>query len=200
MTTHEPAPPATGQPLWHDGWYRFARHLASPNHGPRPTGTQVSLVVIHAISLPPGKFGGGHVQQLFTNQLDWDAHPYFQSIRGLAVSAHFFIGRTGELWQFVSADARAWHAGVSSFRGQDNCNDYSIGIELEGRDDGPFEPAQYDTLASVCAAITAAYPVRDLTGHEHVAPGRKHDPGPGFEWPALQRALGWPDRCFPEPV
>lgn len=198
MATPEPSSPSL--PLWQSGWYRFARHLASPNHGPRPPDTPVSLVVVHAISLPPGEYGGGHVQQLFTNQLDWDAHPYFQSIRGLAVSAHFFIGRTGELWQFVSADARAWHAGVSSFRGQDNCNDYSVGIELEGSEDGPFEPAQYETLASVCAAIAAAYPVRDLTGHEHVAPGRKRDPGPGFEWPALQRALGWPDRCFPEPV
>lgn len=197
MTAPEAGHP---QPLWQAGWYRFARHLPSPNHGPRPDGTAVSLVVIHAISLPPGEYGGGHVQQLFSNQLDWDAHPYFQSIRGLQVSAHFFIGRTGELWQFVSADARAWHAGVSSFRGRANCNDYSIGIELEGRDDSGFEPAQYDTLASVCAAIAAAYPVEDLTGHEHVAPGRKQDPGPGFNWPALQRALGWPDRCFPASV
>ena len=155
MTAPETPPPSP--PLWRDGWYRCARHLASPNHGPRPPGVAVSLVVVHAISLPPGKYGGDHVQQLFTNQLDWNTHPYFQSIRGLEVSAHFFIGRTGELWQFVSADARAWHAGVSSFRGRDNCNDYSIGIELEGTDDGPFEPAQYDTLASICAAITAAY-------------------------------------------
>ncbi len=197
-----PSGPASTRhpPLWQAGWYRFARHLPSPNHGPRPDGVSVDLVVVHAISLPPGQFGGGEVQALFTNALDWDAHPYFGTIRGLQVSAHFFIERTGALWQFVSADDRAWHAGQSSFRGRGNCNDFSVGIELEGTDHGPFEAAQYESLASVCSAIAQRHPVTHITGHEHIAPGRKQDPGPGFAWPALQRALGWPDQCFPDPA
>lgn len=189
--------PGATAPLWAQGWYRFARALPSPNCGPRPTAEAVSLVLVHSISLPPGEYGGDAVQQLFTNTLDWDAHPYYQGIRGLQVSAHFYIARTGALWQFVSCDARAWHAGASHFGGRDNCNDFSIGIELEGVEGGPFEPAQYESLASICAAIAAAYPVRHVAGHEHVAPGRKQDPGGGFDWPALQRALGWPSQCFP---
>jgi AmpD protein len=138
--------------LWHEGWYRYAHRLDSPNFGARPAGLAIDLIVIHAISLPPGQFGQGHVQELFTNQLDWQAHPYFESIRGLQVSAHFFIGRDGALWQFVASPDRAWHAGQSHYLGRDNCNDYSIGIELEGVDDGPFEAAQYETLSSLCAA------------------------------------------------
>lgn len=191
------APPAA---LWREGWYRYARRLDSPNFGPRPAGACIDLIVIHAISLPPGQFGTGRVHQLFTNTLAWQDHPYFESIRGLQVSAHFFIARDGALWQFVSCDDRAWHAGPSAYRGRSNCNDDSIGIELEGVDNGPFEPPQYETLTSLCAAIMQAHPVEHLAGHEHVAPGRKADPGPGFQWPRLQAALGLPDRCFPEPA
>ena len=128
---------------WDQGWYRDARRLDSPNFGPRPPGLAVDLVVLHSISLPPGDYGGPAVQQLFTNTLDWDAHPYFQQIRGLTVSAHFFVRRDGRLWQFVSCDARAWHAGASCHQGRDNCNDFSIGIELEGLEGERFEPAQY---------------------------------------------------------
>jgi len=155
------------------------------------------LVVLHSISLPPGEYGGAAVQQLFTNQLDWDAHPYFQQIRGLLVSAHFFVRRDGELWQFVSCDARAWHAGQSCHQGRDNCNDFSIGIELEGLEGGAFEPAQYAATAALCAAIGQQYPIRHVAGHEHVAPGRKFDPGAGFDWPRLRGALAWDDDFFP---
>ena len=183
--------------LWQEGWYRYARAQASPNFGPRPVSACIDLIVIHSISLPPGEFGNGQVQRLFTNQLDWNAHPYFQSIRGLQVSSHFFIARSGELWQFVSCDARAWHAGESDYRGKSNCNDDSIGIELEGLEGGRFEPAQYETLASVCAALLGHYPITYLAGHEHIAPGRKQDPGPGFEWSRLQDSLGLPAKCFP---
>ena len=189
--------PDTANALWDDGWYRFARRLASPNCGPRPAGAQVDLVVVHSISLPPGRYGGDEVQRLFTNTLDWDAHPYFQGIRGLAVSSHFYIRRGGELWQFVSCDARAWHAGVSQYRGRDNCNDDSVGIELEGLEGERFEPAQYEALAALCAALAAKYPVQHVAGHEHIAPGRKHDPGSGFDWQLLQQSLGWAQQCFP---
>lgn len=185
-------------PLWRKGWYRFARAMASPNFGPRPDGALIDLIVIHSISLPPGDFGNGNVQRLFTNQLDWDAHPYFEGIRGLQVSAHFFIARSGALWQFVGCDDRAWHAGQSTYRGRGNCNDDSIGIEMEGLEGASFEVAQYETLASVCAALLTAYPIAHLAGHEHVAAGRKQDPGPGFEWSRLQQTLGMPSQYFPE--
>lgn len=185
-------------PLWQDGgWYRFARHVRSPNFGPRPEGAQIDLVVLHSISLPPGQYGGDGVQRLFTNTLDWDAHPYFQTIRGLEVSAHFFVRRDGELWQFVDADARAWHAGASSWRGRENCNDDSIGIELEGLEGDTFEAAQYETLSSLLPALAQRYPIAHVAGHEHVAPGRKLDPGPGFDWGQLRAPLGWPDDFFP---
>ena len=193
--TNEPPPSPAG--LWRDGWYRFARPLRSPNVGPRPAGADIDLIVLHSISLPPGQYGGDEVQQLFTNRLDWDAHPYFGSIRGLEVSAHFYVRRNGELWQFVSCDDRAWHAGASSWRGRANCNDDSIGIELEGLEGETFEDAQYEALAALCAAIAQHYPVRHVAGHEHIAPGRKKDPGPGFEWALLKRDLGWPQDWFP---
>ena len=183
--------------LWRQGWYRHARALTSPNFGPRPAKARIDLLVLHAISLPPGQYNTGCVQQLFTNQLDWQAHPYFLQIQGLEVSAHFFIARGGELWQFVSCDERAWHAGASHYRGRSNCNDDSIGIELEGLDGQPFEDAQYESLASLAAALLVHYPIAHLAGHEHVAPGRKFDPGLGFEWQALQKSLGLPDRYFP---
>lgn len=189
------APAALG--LWSEGWYRFARAQVSPNCGARPGEALIDLVVIHSISLPPGEFGNGNVQRLFARQLDWDAHPYFGSIRGLEVSAHFFISRTGELWQFVSCDARAWHAGQSSYRGRDNCNNDSIGIELEGLEGGDFESVQYETLSGLCTAIMGRYPIAHIAGHEHIAAGRKCDPGPGFDWLSLQRALAAPDRYFP---
>lgn len=179
------------------GWLATARACPSPNFGPRPDGTLVDLIVIHSISLPPGQYGGPEVEQLFTNQLDWDAHPYFQQIRGLAVSAHFFIRRGGELVQFVDVASRAWHAGASHWRGRDNCNDHSVGIELEGLEGGCFEAAQYAALARLCAAIAMRLPIAHIAGHEHIAPGRKQDPGPGFDWAALQRDLGWIDAYFP---
>jgi N-acetyl-anhydromuramoyl-L-alanine amidase len=180
--------PAAG--LWQHGWYRCARQLESPNFGLRPEQAIIDLIVLHSISLPPGEYGNHNVQRLFTNQLDWEAHAYFQSIRGLAVSSHFFISRSGELWQFVSCDARAWHAGQSSYRGRSNCNDDSIGIELEGLEGETFEQPQYETLSALCAALMAQYPVAHIAGHEHIAPGRKQDPGPGFDWRLLDRSLG----------
>jgi len=185
------------RPLWSNGWYRFAHQQRSPNYGPRPPQARIDLLVIHSISLPPGQYGGDEVMALFANTLDWDAHPYFNSIRGLQVSAHFYIRRNGELWQFVSTDDRAWHAGVSQYRGRSNCNDDSIGIELEGLEGDSFEAAQYETLTSLVPAIAQAYPIRHIAGHEHIASGRKNDPGTGFSWPRLQRGTGWEARYFP---
>jgi N-acetyl-anhydromuramoyl-L-alanine amidase len=182
---------------WDGGWYRFARRLDSPNYGPRPQDAAIDLVVVHSISLPPGEYGGDGVQQLFTNTLDWNAHPYFKSIEGTEVSSHFYVRRGGELWQFVSCDDRAWHAGASSWRGRDNCNDFSIGIELEGLEGNTFEAAQYETLAGLVSAIAQRYPIEHIAGHEHVAPGRKIDPGPGFDWALLRRELAWADDRFP---
>ena len=193
-----PQPEADAGPaLWHGGWYGFAHRQPSPNFGKRPPGARVDLIVLHSISLPPGQFGGDEVQRLFCNTLDWQAHPYFKSIEDLKVSAHFYIRRNGELWQFVSCDDVAWHAGTSGYRGRSNCNDDSVGIELEGLEEGCFETAQYETLAGLCAAIAQHYPVLHVAGHEHIAPGRKQDPGSGFDWPALQRSLGWPTTYFP---
>lgn len=154
-------------------------------------------MVIHSISLPPGSYGGPEVEQLFTNQLDCAAHPYFERIRGLEVSAHFFIRRDGELVQFVDADARAWHAGTSYWRGRDQCNDDSIGIELEGLEGECFEQAQYTTLVSLCISLGERYPIAHVAGHEHIAPGRKQDPGPGFNWSELQTRLSWSSGCYP---
>jgi AmpD protein len=184
--------------LWLQGWYRFSRRMASPNFGPRPAAALIDLIVLHSISLPPGQYGGSEVQQLFTNQLDWNAHPYFSGIRGMEVSAHFYVRRNGELWQFVSCDDRAWHAGTSAWRGRSNCNDDSIGIELEGVEGAVFEDAQYETLASLCAAISQRYPITFVAGHEHIAPGRKLDPGPGFAWQRLRAELGWEEKTFPK--
>lgn len=198
MTWSDSPPPAARQPLWENGWYRPARALASPNFGPRPAGAQLDLIVIHSISLPPGEFGNGNVQRLFTNQLDWDAHPYFQSIRDLRVSSHFFITRAGVLWQFVACGDRAWHAGDSCYRGRSQCNDDSIGIELEGLEGSAFDRRQYEVLSELCAALLEAYPIAHIAGHEHIAPGRKKDPGAGFDWRWLQSALALPDPYFPQ--
>ena len=190
-------PPPPDDALWQQGWYRFAHRVDSPNFGPRPEGAQVDLVVVHSISLPPGVYGGDEVQRLFTNTLDWNAHPYFKQIEGMQVSAHFYVRRDGALLQFVSCDARAWHAGKSCWRGRENCNDDSVGIELEGLEGGTFEPVQYEALAAVCAAVGQHYPIRHVAGHEHIAPGRKKDPGENFDWALLQRELGWAAEMFP---
>ncbi|MFZ3126538.1 MAG: 1,6-anhydro-N-acetylmuramyl-L-alanine amidase AmpD [Rhodoferax sp.] len=186
--------------LWQDGWYRFARRLPSPNFGPRPAQAQIDLIVLHSISLPPGVYGGNQVQALFTNQLDWELHPYYKHIEGLQVSAHFYIQRGGEIWQFVSCDDRAWHAGVSHYRGRAQCNDDSIGIELEGLEGDTFESAQYEALEALCPALAQRYPIAHLAGHEHIAPGRKADPGPGLDWTRLQHNLGFTPQCFPGAV
>ena len=196
--TGAPAAAPASTSLWRQGWCRLARAVHSPNFGPRPPHTAVDLLVLHSISLPPGEYGGPYIEQLFTNTLDFDAHPYFQSIRGLQVSAHFVVRRDGSILQFVSCDDRAWHAGASRFRGREQCNDYSVGIELEGLEGGQFEPAQYATLARLCRALARRYPIDAIAGHEHVAPGRKHDPGPGFDWPRLRRLLRWPAGRFAE--
>lgn len=175
--------------VWAHGWWQAAGARPSPNCGPRPEGERITLAVVHAISLPPGEFRGGAVQRLFLNTLDWDSHPYYPPMRGLQVSAHFFIRRQGRVLQFVSCDQRAWHAGASSWRGRDRCNDWSIGIELEGLEGGPFTPAQYCALVRLLQALRRRYPLVDVVGHEHVAPGRKVDPGPGFDWTRLKRGL-----------
>ena len=185
------------EPVWQDGWLARARRCESPNFGPRPAGVAIDLVVVHSISLPPGTYGGDEIEALFTNRLDWEAHPYFRQIRGLTVSAHFLVRRDGEQVQFVSADDRAWHAGRSSWRGRDNCNDYAIGIELEGLEGETFEPAQYASLAELVTRIAAQYPIADVVGHEHVAPGRKFDPGPGFDWARLRAGVRGTPPYFP---
>lgn len=189
--------PAAPQRTWDGGWLSSAVRCPSPNFGPRPPQACIDLVVVHSISLPPGHYGGDAVQALFTNALDWEAHPYYQQIRGLQVSAHFYIRRDGTLWQFVSCDERAWHAGRSCWRGRENCNDDSIGVELEGLEGDTFEAAQYASLAQLCQTLALRYPIAHIAGHEHVAPGRKQDPGPGFDWARLQTLSAFPSRCFP---
>lgn len=174
---------------WRGGWWWHARRRPTANHGPRPAGTEVDLAIVHSISLPPGIYGGPEIEQFFGNRLDCDAHPYFDGLRGVRVSAHFVVRRDGEVLQFVDCDRRAWHAGRSRWRGRDNCNDHSIGIELEGLEGERFEPAQYAALARLLRALARRYPLREVVGHEHVAPGRKGDPGPGFVWRALRTAL-----------
>ena len=173
----------SNESAWSDGWWAAARACPSPNFEFRPAGAEISLLVVHAISLPPGVYGGGEVEALFTNQLDWDAHPYFQGIRGLRVSSHFFIDRLGAMVQFVAVHDRAWHAGLSCWDGRENCNDYSVGVELEGLDGDGFTDAQYASLARLSLALRQHLPsMQTAVGHEHVAPGRKLDPGPGFDW------------------
>lgn len=173
-------------------WVDQARHLPSPNAGERPDPNDIRLIIVHNISLPPGCFGGPHVDELFTNCLDPAAHPYFREIADMRVSSHFLIRRDGELTQYVACNRRAWHAGASSWRGRENCNDFAIGIELEGADDIPYEEAQYATLTELTVSLQAAYPgiaPDAVVGHEDVAPGRKTDPGPAFDWPALRARL-----------
>ena len=173
-------------PLWQNGWYRPAQKIESPNSDARPDDAEIDLIVLHAISLPPGEYDGDGVAALFTNRLDPAAHPYYAEIAGLKVSAHFFIRRDGHLIQFVPVTARAWHAGVSIWEGRERCNDFSLGIELEGDDDTPFAPAQYATLQALLQALMLALPIRAVTSHSHVAPGRKTDPGPHFDWATVR--------------
>jgi len=176
-----------GRPLVVDatGVVAAARQIPSPNHDPRPDEATIRLVVVHGISLPPGCYGGDEIAALFTNRLDPAAHPYFEAIAGLLVSAHFLVRRDGALVQFVRCADRAWHAGASCWAGVARCNDFSIGIELEGVDDEPYEDAQYDTLVALVAALRARYPIEDVVGHSDIAPGRKTDPGPAFDWTRL---------------
>lgn len=169
-----------------------ARQLPSPNCDARPLGTQLDLIVIHGISLPPGEFGGSWIDALFTNTLDPHAHPYFASIAKLRVSAHLLIRRTGRITQYVPFSLRAWHAGASQYAGRSACNDFSVGVELEGADHMPYANAQYAALAAVINALWDAYPQlnhQHLAGHSDIAPGRKTDPGPAFDWGYLQRLL-----------
>lgn len=175
-----------------DHWVDQAQRIPSPNAGERPDPADISLIVVHNISLPPGQFGGPHIDDFFTNQLDPAGHPYFAEIAAMRVSAHFLVRRDGSLRQYVPCDRRAWHAGLSAWRGRENCNDFSIGIELEGTDTVPFASAQYDGLVSLIHALRRRYPGIDedaIVGHEHIAPGRKTDPGPAFDWDGLWRRL-----------
>jgi AmpD protein len=172
-----------------DGWCPQAARYDSPNFDARPAGTQVELLVIHNISLPAGRFGGPHIADLFTNRVDFAADPSFADLRGLTVSAHFLVRRDGRVIQFVSCNERAWHAGVSCFDGREQCNDFSVGIEVEGSDFVVFTPAQYEALAVLTQALAARYPLAAATGHQHIAPGRKTDPGPCFDWDLYMQKL-----------
>ena len=165
------------------------RFIASPNFDERPPDAKVSLLVLHNISLPPGIFGGGAIIDLFTNALDYGAHPYYDGLRGQRVSAHFLIRRDGELIQFVACARRAWHAGSSRWRGRPRCNDYSVGVELEGSDSAAYESPQYLQLARLTRALRARYTLPDTAGHADVAPGRKSDPGPSFDWARYRAEL-----------
>ena len=173
---------------WQQGRWQGARQALSPNCEARPEGEAVNLVVLHNISLPPFEYGTGAVEKLFTNQIVAAEHPFFSVIEHFRVSSHFFIDRTGETVQFVSCDEMAYHAGVSSFRGREKCNAFSIGIELEGCDFEPFSEAQYQSLQNLLHALHQAYPISAVTGHQHIAPGRKSDPGHFFDWPRLRNA------------
>lgn len=176
---------------WSEGdWLAGARRVESPNRDARPSGTAVDLLVVHYISLPPGRFCGDAVERLFTNRLDWDEHPFFGPLRGLRVSSHFLIRRRGELVQFVGTDARAWHAGASSFLGRERCNDFSIGVELEGSSEVRFTAPQYRRLSALATALRERHPLRWVAGHSDVAPGRKSDPGPHFDWPRFMASPG----------
>ena len=173
---------------WQNGWWQPARRVPSPNFSPRDAAATVSLVVIHNISLPPFEYGTGAVEQLFTNTINEADHPFFSVIKDLRVSSHFFITREGETVQFVSCDDAAYHAGVSSFQGREKCNGFSVGIEMEGCDFEPFTEAQYAALIPLLSALAEHYPVSAVTGHQHIAPGRKSDPGWFFDWEKLEKA------------
>lgn len=174
---------------WQGGWLRGAHHVPSPNQGERPASTPIVLAVLHSISLPPGRCGGPHIERFFCNRLSARAHPFFAGIAGLQVSAHFLLRRDGRLLQFVDVQRRAWHAGRSCWRGLDNRNDDSVGIELEGLEGRPFTAAQYRVAARLLHALARRWPLREVVGHEHIAPGRKGDPGPGWHWKRLAHRL-----------
>ncbi|HEY6642386.1 1,6-anhydro-N-acetylmuramyl-L-alanine amidase AmpD [Povalibacter sp.] len=185
FTTPEPIDAAMGL-------LRTARQVPSPNCDDRPAGVVADLIVVHGISLPPDEFGGPWIDLLFTNQLPPEQHPYFAAIAGRKVSSHLLIRRDGEMVQYVPFQRRAWHAGVSSYDGRERCNDFSIGIELEGTDDCAYEPVQYRALSRVIRQLLAAYPAlssRRIAGHSDIAPGRKTDPGPAFDWARLGALL-----------
>jgi AmpD protein len=172
-----------------DGWLPQATRYDTPYYDARPDPADITLLVVHNISLPLGWFGGPHVSDLFTGRIDYNADPSFADLRGLKVSSHFFIRRDGRVIQYVNANDRAWHAGRSCFQGREKCNDFSIGVELEGSDFVPFEVAQYDALADLTIALRGHYPLTDVQGHEHIAPGRKTDPGPCFDWDFYRNLL-----------
>jgi N-acetyl-anhydromuramoyl-L-alanine amidase len=171
--------------LGRDGLLGGAKYVASPNCDARPQGAAISLLVLHSISLPPGEYGGDGIERLFTNRLDAAAHPYFREISALQVSSHFLVRRDGALLQFVPVHLRAWHAGASSWRGRSRCNDFSLGVELEGTDDAEFSAAQYAALADLISALRNELPLRDIAAHSDIAPGRKSDPGARFDWARL---------------
>jgi N-acetyl-anhydromuramoyl-L-alanine amidase len=173
----------------HVGILEQALQIPSPNWDLRPAGEAVSLLVIHNISLPPGEFGGDGIIRLFTNTLDCGAHPYYETLRGVRVSSHLLIRRAGELIQFVPCACRAWHAGASSWKGRERCNDFSLGVELEGADDVPYTDVQYRRLAEVTSVLKRLYPIGDIVGHADIAPGRKTDPGPAFDWARYRELL-----------
>jgi N-acetyl-anhydromuramoyl-L-alanine amidase len=174
------------------GLMRDVRHVASPNYDSRPAGIEADLIVVHGISLPPGEFGGPWTDRLFTNSLPVEMHPYFAEVGSLRVSSHVVVARDGAVTQYVAFTERAWHAGKSIYQGREACNDFSVGVELEGTDTLPYEPAQYVALAEIVAALCAAYPRLSpdrLVGHSDIAPGRKTDPGPAFDWPRARRLI-----------
>ncbi len=177
-----------------DGLLDTAQFIASPNCDERPAGTSINLLVIHNISLPPNEFGGNGVIELFTNQIDSQAHPYYQTVQGLKVSSHFFIRRDGSVMQFVPCTLRAWHAGVSCWQSNEKCNDFSIGIELEGSDTTPFTDQQYAALITLTKCLHDHFPIKDIVGHSDIAPGRKTDPGPHFDW--KRYAISCDNDCY----
>jgi AmpD protein len=180
-----------------EGWLDAARHVASPNCDARPAATRIDTLIVHYISLPPEYFSGDAIERFFTNRLDCDAHPYFQRLRDVRVSAHFLLRRRGELLQFVSCEQRAWHAGASRLLERDGCNDFSIGIELEGSSERAFTRTQYRRLGALIGSMRRRYPLRFIAGHSDIAPGRKDDPGPFFDWRELQPALQLAGICRP---
>ncbi len=185
------------------GLMRGARQIASPNRDSRPPGVEADLIVVHGISLPPGEYGGPWIERLFTNTLPADVHPYFAEIAGLRVSAHLAVTRDGAVTQYVSFTERAWHAGKSNFQGREACNDFSVGVELEGTDTQPYEAVQYERLAQVVAALCAAYPrlsADRLVGHSDIAPGRKTDPGPAFDWVRARRLIAAAASAYGKPL
>lgn len=182
------------------GWIKAHPNVdlaPSPNQDTRPGDDDATLLVMHNISLPPGIFGGTEVVDLFLNRLDYQAHPWLERLRGLKVSAHFLVRRDGRIVQFVSTRKRAWHAGVSSFEGRERCNDFSIGIEMEGTDTTPYTTAQYQALSGLLPALRERHPIRAVRGHEHIAPGRKTDPGPSFDWERFGQENQWLRRQLP---